>query len=249
VQNRRLSLLMLSCLCFLLLVSPTRGERGPSLAQLRQAIINNPQDPEANYKLGLKYEELGRPREALKYLQKAVELRPDYADALNELQKVREGSGEYGEAAKYLEKLSKLKPDSMEIKNQLSNDYNKQGLALLQEGKFGHAAGAFQEAAKNSPKSPGPLNNLGIAQLKAGNRQEALAAFQEALRGDPKYIEAHYNLALIYSATGDKWKARIEFLSVRTLNHDMARELAPLILPGTPQGMEVPSAPPPFLPK
>ena len=249
MQNRRLAPLMLSCLCFLLLVSPTWGEKGPSLAQLRQAIINNPQDPEANYKLGLKYEELGRPREALKYLQKAVELRPDYADALNELQKVREGSGEYGEAAKYLEKLSKLKPDSIEIKNQLSNDNNKQGLALLQQGKFGDAAEAFQEAAQSSPKSPGPLNNLGIAKLQAGNRQEAIEAFQEAIHRDPKSVEAHYNLSLTYSAMGDKWKARIEFLSVRTLNHDMARELAPLILPGTPQGMEVPSAPPPFLPK
>lgn len=37
---------------------------------------------------------------------------------------------------------------------------------------------------------------------------------------------------------GDKWKARIEFLSVRSLNPDMARELAPLVLPGTSQGVE-----------
>ena len=168
MQNRRLVPLMLSCLCFLLLVSPTWGENGPTLTQLRQAVNNNPQDPEANYKLGLKYVELGRPREALKYVQEAVKLKPDYADALNELQKLREGRGEYGEAAKDLEKLSKLKPDSIEIKNQLSNANNKQGLALLQQGKFGEAAGAFQEAAKNSPKSPGPLNNLGIAQFQAG---------------------------------------------------------------------------------
>jgi len=160
VQNRRLVPLMLSCLCFLLLVSPSWGEKGPTLAQLRQAVINNPQDPEANYKLGLKYEQLGRPREALKYLQEAVALRPDYADALSELQKLREGRGEYGEAAKYLEKLSKLKPDSEEIKNQLSNANNKQGLALLQQGKFADAAEPFQEAGKSSPKSPGPLNNL-----------------------------------------------------------------------------------------
>src|SRR5208283_209142 len=79
LQNRRLVPLMLSCLCFLLLVSPSWGEKGPTLAQLRQAVINNPQDPEANYKLGLKYEELGRPQVALKYLQEAVKLRPDYA--------------------------------------------------------------------------------------------------------------------------------------------------------------------------
>jgi tetratricopeptide (TPR) repeat protein len=97
---------MLSCLCFLLLVSPSWGENGPTLPQLRLAVINNPQDPEANYKLGLKYEELGRPREAFKYVQEAVKLKPDYADALNELQRLREGSGEYGEAARDLEKLS-----------------------------------------------------------------------------------------------------------------------------------------------
>jgi tetratricopeptide (TPR) repeat protein len=228
---------------------PDLGEKGPTLAQLRQAIIDNPQDPEANYKLGLRYEELGRPREALKYLQEAVKLRPDYADALHELQKLREGSGEYGEAAKYLEKLSKLKPDSLEIKNQLSNDNNKQGLALLQQGKFADAAGAFQEAAQSSPKSPGPLNNLGIAQLQAGNRQEAVEAFQGAIRRDPKsVVEAHYNLSLTYLDMGDKWRARVEFLSVRSLDPDMARELGPLVLPGTPQAPEAPPAPP-FLPK
>jgi Flp pilus assembly protein TadD len=113
----------------------------------------------------------------------------------------------------------------------LSNDKNKQGLALLQQGKFGDAAGAFQEAAKSSPKSPGPLNNLGIAQLQAGKRQEAL-------RRDPKNVEAHYNLSLTYLEMGDKFKARVEFLSVRSLNPEMGRELAPLVLPGTPQGVE-----------
>jgi len=239
VQNRRLVLLMLSCLCFLLLVSPTWGEKGPTLTQLRQAIIDNPQDPEANYKLGLKYEELGRPEVALKYLKEAVKLKPDYADALNELQKLKEGSGEYGEAAKYLEKLSKLKPDSLEIENQLSNVNDKQGLALLQQGKFADAAEAFQEAAKNNPKSPGPLNNLGVAQLQAGNRQEAAAAFQEAIRLDPTNTKAHYNLTLTYLAMGDNSKALDEFLTVLRLNPDMARQL-PLIprvvLPGAPRG-------------
>ena len=104
--------------------------------------------------------------------------------------------------------MSKLKPDSIEIKNQLSNANNKQGLALLQQGKFGEAAGAFQEAAKNSPKSAGPLNNLGVAQFQAGKPQEAAEAFQEALRRDPKNAETHYNVSLTYLEMGDKWKAR-----------------------------------------
>src|SRR5208337_5374513 len=143
-------------------------------------------------------------------------------DALNELQKLKEGSGEYGEAAKYLEKLSKLKPDSLEIENQLSNVNDKQELALLQQGKFADAAEAFQEAAKNNPKSPGPLNNLGVAQLQAGNRQEAAAAFQEAIRLDPTNTKAHYNLTLTYLAMGDNSKALDEFLTVLRLNPDMA---------------------------
>ncbi len=248
MHNRRLAPLMLSCLCFLLLASPCWGERGPSLAQLRQTVIDNPRDPEANYQLGLKYEALGRSREALKYLQAAVQLRPDYADALNELQKIRAGRGEYGEAARYLEQLSKLKPDSLEIKDALSDAGNKQGLGLLREGKFADAAAAFTAAAQSSPKSPGPPNNLGIAQLEAGKTQEAIAAFQEAIHRDPRDVAAHYNLSLTYFAMGDKWKARMEFLSVRTLDPDMARELGTLVLPGIPQAPEAPPAPP-FLPK
>jgi len=75
-----------------------------------------------------------------------------------------------------------------------------------------------------------------------------VASFQEAIHRDPKCVEAHYNLSLIYLAMGDKWNARMEFLSVRTLDPDMARELGPLVLPGTPQAPEAPPAPP-FVPK
>src|SRR5208337_2634486 len=76
--------------------------------------------------------------------------------------------------------------------------------------------------ARAAPRPPGPSTIWG-SQLQAGNRQQAVEAFQEAIRRDPKSVDAHYNLSLTYLDMGDKWRARIEFLSVRSLDPDMAR--------------------------
>ena len=64
MSRRYVILLILVGLGLMLPAPPASGERGPNVVQLRQAVSQNPQDPEANYKLGMKYLEMGRPRQA-----------------------------------------------------------------------------------------------------------------------------------------------------------------------------------------
>ena len=127
-----------------------------------------PNDPEANYKLGMKYLEMGRPRQAGKYLKEAVRLKPDYPEALEGLAKLNSGQGTFGAAATDLGKLMQLQPKNQELPDRVSNAHNQQGLALLKEGKLTDAATAFKEAAKADPKATGPLSNLGVAYFQAG---------------------------------------------------------------------------------
>ena len=106
MPRRRIVLLVLAWFCLILLASPAPGEWGPNVVQLRAAVQKNPQDPEANYKLGLKYLEMGRPRPAAKYLKEALRLKPDYPEALEAMAKLNKAAGNYGAAAADVKKLT-----------------------------------------------------------------------------------------------------------------------------------------------
>ena len=186
MSRRYVILLILVGLGLMLPAPPASGERGPNVVQLRQAVSQNPNDPEANYKLGMKYLEMGRPRPAAKYLKEAVRLKPDYPEALEGLAKLNSGQGNFGAAATDLAKLMQLQPKNQELPDRVSNAYNQQGLALLKQGKSTEAETAFKEAAKADPKATGPLSNLGVAYFQAGRTDEAVAAFQgRHRRGTP----------------------------------------------------------------
>lgn len=52
---------------------------------LRRALQLNPEDPEANYSLGMVFAQLDDTDRAYEYLQKALAARPAYPEALNNL--------------------------------------------------------------------------------------------------------------------------------------------------------------------
>jgi protein O-GlcNAc transferase len=225
MPRRQIVLVVLACFCLILLVSPALGERGPSVVQLRAAVQKNPQDPEANYKLGMKYLEMGRPNVAAKYLKEAIRLKPDYPEALEAMAKLNKGQGNYGAAVTDMKKLLKLKPNDAQLRDRLGNEQNQQGLALLKEGNYADAEAAFKAAAKADPKASVPYNNLGIAYSNAGRQDDAIRAFQGALQRDSQNAEAHYNLGLLNVAAGNKVAAYAEFLALRNLNPALAHQL------------------------
>ncbi len=240
MSRRQLVLLLLTGFWLILLASPAPGEWGPNVMQLRAAVQKNPQDPEANYKLGLKYLEMGRPRPAAKYLKEALRLKPDYPEALEALARVNKAEGNYGAAAKDLGKLMRLQPKNQALPDRVSNAYNQQGLALLQEGNLKDAEAAFKAASKADPKATGPLSNLGVAYFRAGRAAEAAAAFQEAIDRDPDYADARFNLGLTYIASGNMVAAYAESRNLWRLNPELAGQLnglsRPPRTPHTPQG-------------
>ncbi len=231
MPRRRIVLLVLAWFGLILLASPVLGERGPNVVQLRAAVQKNPQDPEANYKLGMKYLEMGRPRQAAKYLNEAVRLKPDYQEALEGLAKLNRGQGNYGGEAKDLGKLMQLQPKNKELPDKVSNAYNQQGLALLNGGNFKDAETAFKEAAKADPKASGPVSNLGVAYFQAGRTAEAAAAFQDAIQRDPNNADAHFNLGLALVASGNLKAAYAESLNLWKLNPQLAGQLNGLSRP------------------
>jgi tetratricopeptide (TPR) repeat protein len=120
----------------------------------------------------------------------------------------------------------KLQPKSGDLADRLSNEYNRQGLALLQEDRFAEAEAAFRKSAAGNPEgAAAPLNNLGVAYFSADQPDKAVGAFRDAVSRDPGNPEAHYNLGLAYLSAGNKVAAYAEFLNLRRLNPELAHQL------------------------
>ena len=52
------------------------GQTPPTLRALKQAVVAKPQDPQAHYALGLKYESLGQTKKAIVEYRKSLSLKP-----------------------------------------------------------------------------------------------------------------------------------------------------------------------------
>ncbi len=76
--------------------------------------------------------------------------------------------------------------------------HNNLGTALYKQGKFQHAANAFQTALlkANVPNRAAVHYNLGNAQFKMRDFSAAITSYRSALRLNPQDEDAKHNLAL-----------------------------------------------------
>ena len=205
------------------------GEKPATLRELKQAVASNPQDPQAHYSLGLKYESLGKTKKAIGEYNKALSLKPDDDKVLYSLGRLMGELGEAEQAIEIIKQAVKLKPNSAEARSLLAAAYNKQGTALMLQGSLDAAKEALETGiqAKGGPaETEALLNNLGCLYVRENQPDEAIGTFQEVLRQNPNVPQAHYNLALLYYTQGDYQAASREFFALKGLDLNMAAELS-----------------------
>jgi tetratricopeptide (TPR) repeat protein len=233
-MNRRFGII-LTLACLLLALPWTRAwarEKAPTLRQLKQAVQENPQDPQAYYNLGLKYEAMGKDKEAAKAFRQALKLKPDYPEALYELGRLKGEAGETAQGIADLKKALKLKPDYAAARTGLGGEYNQEGLNLMEKGEWGKASQAFREALEANPDAQvreAARNNLGVALASEGKHEEARQEFRKVLEADPNNANAHYNFGVSSLALGNNVDAYREYLILRELDPEAAGELSYLI--------------------
>jgi tetratricopeptide (TPR) repeat protein len=204
-------------------------EKPPTLRQLKQAVAANPQDPQAHYALGEKYESLGQMKQARRQYQTALGLKPDDAQGLYRMGRLMAKLGELEPAIKIIQQAVKLNPDLAEARSLLAAAYNKQGMALIGQGSLDAAREALAAGlqARGDPAVTEALgNNLGCLYVRQDRLDQAIGAFQEVLRQNPDVAQARYNLALIYYTQGDYQAASQEFFALKGIDPDLAGELA-----------------------
>jgi tetratricopeptide (TPR) repeat protein len=205
------------------------GKNPPTLRELRQAVANNPQDPQAHYSLGMKYESLGKTKQAIGEYKTALSLKPDDEKALYSLGRLMGELGESEQAIKIIKQAVKLNPNSAEARSLLAAAYNQQATAFMEQGNLDSAREAFEAGiqAKGGPAATEALrNNLGCLYVREDRLDQAVETFQEVLRQNPDVPQAHYNLALLYYAQRDYQSASQQMFALKGLNPDMAAELS-----------------------
>jgi tetratricopeptide (TPR) repeat protein len=223
-------LIILVIMALSLGAAPTEAKEKPSsLRALKQAVAANPQDPQAHYSLGLKYESLGQSKQAMGEYRKALTLKPDDDKALYSLGRLMGELGETDKAIEIIKQAVKLKPNDTKSRSLLAAVYNRQAMASMQQGDLDAAKEALEAGiqAKGSPAATEALrNNLGCLYIRQGKPDEAVGAFREVLRQNPDASQSHYNLALLYFTQGDYQAAYREFFALKGIDRDMAAELA-----------------------
>jgi tetratricopeptide (TPR) repeat protein len=86
-------------------------------------------------------------------------------------------------------------------------DYYREGLELLQAGKFHEALTSLRLALRDAPGDAAVLQQIAIAQTRIGTTDEAIRTYRQVLERDPHAVGAHYGLAFLLLRDGRRDEA------------------------------------------
>ena len=163
-------------------------------------MAKSPQNPRAQYDLGVALEEINDYQGALDHYREALQDNPKYADALTNLGHLLLITGHGGDSIPYLQQAIDVKPNLAEAQNNLA-------MALAQQGRVAEAVTHWEEALRIKPDYAEPHNNLGIVMAQQGKIDEAIDHMEKAIKLDPSLADAQNNLAYTLSNMGRKREA------------------------------------------
>jgi len=183
-------LLLLASYSFMTIRQNTLWENSYTL--WADAVEKNPESNTANAMMGVVYMQLGMDREAVKYLEKAVQLLPyDYLSR-NNLGIVYGKLGEPEKALKELMTAISLKPEDNTIKINLSAFYEKQK-------EYEKAENVLKYLLSKNPKDAYLHFRLGMVYKEAGQYEVAISEISRSMELAPHIIDSYEELGNIYA--------------------------------------------------
>jgi tetratricopeptide (TPR) repeat protein len=207
-----------------------RGDVAGSLAAYRKRLRLG-EDPRLLFSVGVALVRLGRPQEAIGYLERARRLGPDFAPVYPALLDAYRRAGVTHDE----QDLAKGHADA--LARSRAEEHLARARTDQRDGRLTNAVAELEAALEIVPTSADIVSQLGYVYLFLGRLDEAIAQQLAALQIDPKLPKAHYGLALVYERLGDDPRARDHFrayasLEPRTYQAWRIREGFPL--PGQP---------------
>ncbi len=178
-----------------------------SLTLWADAVEKSPRSNTANALMGVVCMDLGMDQEAVKYLEKAVEILPYDYQSRNNLGIVYGRSGEPEKALREFAVAMRLRPDDDTIKINLSVFYQRQE-------EYENAERVLKHLIGKNPKDANLYFRLGLVYRDMGRNETALSELLKARDLAPRIINIYEELGNIYlSRFHDVEKAKFYYLT------------------------------------
>ena len=142
------------------------------------------------------YEKLGRRKDSLNCLQKAVNIKKNYADGYSDIGKYLLDAGDIKSALNYFE-------IALHYNRNLIGPYINIGIIYQKSGDFLKAMKYYKRSLKIDNKIPNTFYNIGTIYTKENNYIDAEKNFKNALACDRNFTLAKVELLKIYLDTFD----------------------------------------------
>jgi arylsulfatase A-like enzyme/Flp pilus assembly protein TadD len=182
-----------------------RGQPREAAALFQEVITKRPDTADAYRYLAFVYWQAGRPKDAIRTLESALEHGISHRDVRVKLGIYLAETGSAGRAIALLEGLA---GDDIEALNAL-------GIAYGQAGRAADAARTFHRALEIDPTNGLAWQNLGTLALRAGDIRSAQGSLMSALAIDDSLAGAHTTLGVVLARIGrksdaiDEWKRAV----------------------------------------
>jgi tetratricopeptide (TPR) repeat protein len=184
-----------------------------SIQNANEALRIDVHNPKAYFIKGYVAAETKDTARAVSNYETCVEQDPGNYDALLQLGIIF-AARNHPIAIQYYDRALKLKPNSTEV-------YYDRGLFYQESGELEKAIADYNSILKIDPAYSDAYYNLGYIEVNyRKNYQKAIEFFSKALERNQYYAEAFYNRGYCYEMTGNKQKARQDYLSALAIDND-----------------------------
>jgi len=167
------------------------GDFKQAAIELQDLLERYPDDKYANFVLGLVYENLSKPQEAIQQLNKVIELDPFFKRAYDNLAYVYNEIGDFEKAIWAINKYISLAPDE-------AGPYVSRGEFYASNGKIDQAIESFKKALEIKPGHSWSLMYLGHMYLFQRDYAKAKSCYQEVASDSDKDTRSWGRVCLAY---------------------------------------------------
>ncbi|NMF65839.1 serine protease [Brasilonema octagenarum] len=186
-----------------------------AIADYNQALLINPNNPDAYYGRGLAYYYLKKYQAALEDVNKLLQLSPKNAFAYVVRGCIRTLLGDKQAALTDFNQALQLDPKHV-------NAYNNRGVIRQELGDKQAALADFNQAIQLDPKLALAYTNRGDIRYDLGDKQAALADYNQAIQLDPKDANAYITRGKFRYESGDKQAALADYNQAIQLDPKLA---------------------------
>jgi tetratricopeptide (TPR) repeat protein len=175
-----------------------------AIADVQQALAEDPEIVEAHRLLGNFHEKAGRPEEGIKAFQRALELDPEHQAAVFGLALAHKKAGRLEDAETGFERAHEIDPRDGKVLWHLAD-------IRMRQKRFDEAEGTLREALALEVDQPKYRLKLGECYIELERHADAERVILEALEEKPELPRAHFNLALAHEGRGQIERAVAEY--------------------------------------